>query len=180
MSQLNSEYIHNLLQQPPQLIKHVTGRLNERNRRQSIFPGDGVDWQSASAILFLLGRHPQNDSRSGEPCLILNKRSVKVRQPQFEGQTKGKLGNSEVKGIVESLTNEHLAYYFDDPGIVVTGDALFREGIGRTDLPGGDYNTLLRSIRNKLFSLPDETKVMAGHGPESDIGHEKNHNPFFV
>ena len=81
MSQLNSEYIHNLLQQPPQLIKHVTRRLNERNRRQSIFPGGGIDWQGASAVLLLLGRHPQKRRRSGEPCLILNKRSVKVRQP---------------------------------------------------------------------------------------------------
>ena len=81
MSQLNSEYIHNLLQQPPQLIKHVTRRLNERNRRQSIFPGDGIDWQSASAVLFLLGLHPQKGRRSGEPCLILNKRSAMVRQP---------------------------------------------------------------------------------------------------
>ena len=72
-----------------------------------------------------------------------------------------------------------LAFYFDNPGIVVTGDALFREGIGRTDLPGGDYETLLTSIRSKLFTLPEPTRVLAGHGPESDIGYEKNYNPFF-
>ena len=81
MSLLNSECIHNLLQQPPQLIKHITRRLHERSSRQSVFPGEGIDWPSASAVLFLLGRHPQKDRFSGEPCLILNKRSASVRQP---------------------------------------------------------------------------------------------------
>jgi len=81
MSSLNSECIQNLLRQPPRLIKHITRRLYARNSRHSVFPGDGIDWQSASAVLFLLGRHPQKGSLSGEPCLILNKRSVKVRQP---------------------------------------------------------------------------------------------------
>ena len=81
MSPLNSEAIHNLLQQPPQLIKHITHRLHERNSRQSVFPSEGIDWQSASAVLFLLGRHPQKGRLSGEPCLILNKRSASVRQP---------------------------------------------------------------------------------------------------
>jgi hypothetical protein len=81
MNTLNSECIRDLLQQPPRLIKHITQRLYARNSRQSVFPGDGIDWQSASAVLFLLGRHPQKGSLSGEPCLILNKRSVNVRQP---------------------------------------------------------------------------------------------------
>jgi hypothetical protein len=63
------------------MVKHITRRLYARNSRQSVFPGDGIDWQSASAVLVLLGRHPHKVSLSGEPCLILNKRSVKVRQP---------------------------------------------------------------------------------------------------
>ena len=81
MNTSNSECIQNLLRQPPRLIKHITRRLYARNSRQSVFPGDGIDWQSASAVLFLLGRHPQTGSLSGEPCLILNKRSTRVRQP---------------------------------------------------------------------------------------------------
>jgi hypothetical protein len=81
MDTSNSNYIYNLLRQPPQLIKHITRRLYVRNSRQSVFPSDGIDWQSASAVLFLLGRHPQKGRLAGEPCLILNKRSVKVRQP---------------------------------------------------------------------------------------------------
>jgi len=65
-------------------------------------------------------------------------------------------------------------------GIVFTGDALFAGGIGRFDLPGGDGKLLLKSIRDKLLTLPDETIVLAGHGPSSTIGEEKNSNPFLL
>jgi hydroxyacylglutathione hydrolase len=60
----------------------------------------------------------------------------------------------------------------------IGGDVLFRESIGRTDLPGGDHNTLINSIRNKMFKLPDETEVFPGHGPTTTIGYEKKNNPF--
>jgi hydroxyacylglutathione hydrolase len=63
-------------------------------------------------------------------------------------------------------------------GFVLTGDALFNQSIGRTDLPGGDLNTLLRSITSKLFKLDDETIVYPGHGPETTIGDEMLANPF--
>lgn len=63
-------------------------------------------------------------------------------------------------------------------GFVLTGDALFNQSIGRTDLPGGDLKTLLLSIREKLFKLGDETIVYPGHGPETTIGDEKLTNPF--
>lgn len=62
---------------------------------------------------------------------------------------------------------------------VFVGDTLFSGSIGRTDLPGGDYNQLIASVRMKLFSLPDETKVYCGHGPATSIGREKRYNPFF-
>ncbi len=61
---------------------------------------------------------------------------------------------------------------------VFTGDALFNKSIGRTDLPGGDYETLIRSIKKKLFELSDNTIVYPGHGPETTIGDEKLANPF--
>ena len=63
-------------------------------------------------------------------------------------------------------------------GFVMTGDALFNQSIGRTDLPGGDLDTLVHSIKQKLFSLGDETVVYPGHGPETTIGDEKLANPF--
>ena len=64
--------------------------------------------------------------------------------------------------------------------LIASGDVLFSSGIGRTDLPGGDYDKLMDSIRNKLFTLPDEVVVYSGHGPETTIGQEKRSNPFLV
>ena len=62
--------------------------------------------------------------------------------------------------------------------MVLTGDTLFRGSIGRTDLPGGSMYQLVRSIRERLFLLPDDTKVYPGHGPATTIGEEKLHNPY--
>ncbi len=63
-------------------------------------------------------------------------------------------------------------------GAVFSGDALFNMGIGRTDLPGSDYNLLISSIRSKLLVLPDQTVVLPGHGPKTTIGQERRSNPF--
>ncbi len=63
-------------------------------------------------------------------------------------------------------------------GFVFSGDCLFAGGVGRTDLPGGSEYQLMRSIRDKLLALPDETIVYPGHGPETTIGQERRHNPF--
>jgi glyoxylase-like metal-dependent hydrolase (beta-lactamase superfamily II) len=71
-----------------------------------------------------------------------------------------------------------ICFYCREQQFVIGGDVLFRESIGRTDLPGGDFDTLIDSIRSKLFILPDEVIVYPGHGPETTIGHEKKHNPF--
>jgi glyoxylase-like metal-dependent hydrolase (beta-lactamase superfamily II) len=65
-----------------------------------------------------------------------------------------------------------------DQQFVIAGDVLFQMSIGRTDLPGGDYNTLIKSIVTKLFILPDQYRVYPGHGPSTTIGFEKINNPF--
>ena len=69
-------------------------------------------------------------------------------------------------------------FYCAELEVLFCGDVIFREGIGRTDLPGGDMATLLRTIREQVFTLPDETRLLPGHGPESTVGYEKRHNPF--
>ncbi len=69
-------------------------------------------------------------------------------------------------------------YYFEEPGFLLAGDTLFAESVGRTDFPTGSMGTLVRSVRDKLFILPDETKVYPGHGESTTIGHEKEYNPF--
>jgi len=63
-------------------------------------------------------------------------------------------------------------------GMVFTGDALFQGSIGRSDLPGGDLATLIGSIKAHILSLPDNTSVLPGHGPETTVGEEKRENPF--
>ncbi|MEW6442037.1 MAG: MBL fold metallo-hydrolase [bacterium] len=65
------------------------------------------------------------------------------------------------------------------PGVVFTGDTLFAGSIGRTDMPGGSYESLIRSVREKLFPLGDEVRAYPGHGPATTIGTERQHNPFF-
>jgi glyoxylase-like metal-dependent hydrolase (beta-lactamase superfamily II) len=64
-------------------------------------------------------------------------------------------------------------------GVVFCGDTLFAMGVGRVDLPGGDWETLIQSIKNQLFTMPDTTTVYTGHGPPTTIGREKSSNPWF-
>lgn len=71
-----------------------------------------------------------------------------------------------------------ICFYHANQKIVIGGDVLFRESIGRTDLPGGNHATLLKSIREQLFALPDDVVVYSGHGIPTKIGYEKEHNPF--
>lgn len=73
---------------------------------------------------------------------------------------------------------DHVSLYSKSDGIVIAGDALFREGIGRTDLYKGDFKVLEQSIQEQLYSLPDDTIVYPGHGEQTTVGHEKKANPF--
>ncbi|MGH3088263.1 MAG: MBL fold metallo-hydrolase [Rubrobacteraceae bacterium] len=72
----------------------------------------------------------------------------------------------------------HLAFHIESEGRVIAGDALFAGSVGRVDLPGGDGPTLLKSIEERLLTLPDETVVHPGHGPQTTIGNERATNPF--
>ncbi|MDP8939482.1 MAG: MBL fold metallo-hydrolase [Actinomycetota bacterium] len=74
----------------------------------------------------------------------------------------------------------HLAFYVEEEGLVLSGDALFAGSVGRVDLPGGSMEVLMNSITERLLTLPDETRVYPGHGPETTIGNEKAYNPFLA
>lgn len=89
-------------------------------------------------------------------------------------------GNTKLRIIfVPGHAPGHIAIISDDDKFVIGGDVLFRMSIGRTDLPGGDHSTLMTSIRSKLFTLPDDYTVYAGHMEPTTIGFEKKNNPFF-
>jgi glyoxylase-like metal-dependent hydrolase (beta-lactamase superfamily II) len=88
-------------------------------------------------------------------------------------------GNSQFEIFhIPGHTPGHLVFYNREAGVIFSGDVLFQESIGRTDLIYGNYETLLRGIIQKLMPLPDSTKVFSGHGDSTTIGHERQFNPF--
>lgn len=92
-----------------------------------------------------------------------------------------KLGEDELVTIeAPGHSPGHICFYCAAQDFIISGDVLFNRSIGRTDLPGGNHQTLIKNIREKLFVLPEETKVYCGHGPETTIGEEKRENPFLI
>lgn len=89
------------------------------------------------------------------------------------------LGTAIIKMLfVPGHAPGHLVFYHEESKICIAGDTLFQGSIGRTDLPGGDHQTLLNAIKKEMFSLPEDTKIYPGHGPMTTIGYEKEYNPF--
>ena len=99
----------------------------------------------------------------------------------LDGMPSIKFGETELKIIsTPGHTPGHVALYEPTAKVLFTGDTLFRESIGRTDLPGGDYSWIMRSIIDNILPLGDEVKIYPGHGEDSTIGHESMYNPFVV
>lgn len=124
---------------------------------------------------------------------VANYEAVSAYSPQWGIQqyTKGepdrliKEGETiEISGIKMQVLEApghspgHQVFYCKEQSILIGGDVLFKQSIGRTDLPGGDHQLLLHNIREKLYTLPDDTTVFPGHGPDTTIGFEKKNNPF--
>lgn len=110
--------------------------------------------------------------------LNLDMDTLEISEFVKEGD-KIKIGN----GVLEVLeapghSKGSIGLYDPDGKYLISGDALFQGSIGRTDLPGGDYDELIDSIENKFLTLPDDTVVFPGHGPATTIGDEKQSNPF--
>lgn len=111
----------------------------------------------------------------------INMKKVAPTDYHFSEKETVKFGNTEFKIIhIPGHSPGHVVFYNEKNSLLIAGDVLFYGSIGRTDLPGGNYNELISGIKNKLFPLPDETKVYCGHGQETTIGFEKSSNPFLT
>jgi glyoxylase-like metal-dependent hydrolase (beta-lactamase superfamily II) len=96
----------------------------------------------------------------------------------FNGQELRLGGNLLVVRHTPGHTRGHVIFHCASDRVVFCGDLIFQGSIGRTDLPGGDYDTLIASIRDHILPLPDETRLLSGHGPETKVGVERVYNPF--
>jgi glyoxylase-like metal-dependent hydrolase (beta-lactamase superfamily II) len=129
----------------------------------ALHPEDYVLWRmEGGAPLFGMridpGPEPTVDLQHGQ-LLHLGDNLIEVRHAP--GHTRG-----------------HVVFYCAEQKVVFCGDVIFNGGIGRTDLPGGDYATLIKSIHAQIMSLPDDTRLLSGHGPETTVGYERRMNPF--
>ncbi|MCZ7383271.1 MAG: MBL fold metallo-hydrolase [Candidatus Methanoperedens sp.] len=124
----------------------------------ALHPDELPLWQmQGGAPLFGLQIEP-----GPQPTVTLSHRQV-LRLGQYAFEVRHTPGHTE----------GHVIFYCARERLTFCGDVIFRNGIGRTDLPGGDYETLMTSIREQVFSLPDETRLLSGHGPETKVGLEK-------
>lgn len=129
----------------------------------ALHPADHVLWRAeGGAPLFGLKIDP-----GPEPTIDL-----------LHGMTMRLGGNTFEVRHTPGHTRGHVVLYCPQAGACFCGDAIFAGSVGRTDLPGGDWPTLERSIREQIYSLPDETRLLSGHGPATTVGDEKRTNPF--
>jgi hydroxyacylglutathione hydrolase len=110
---------------------------------------------------------------------------------RFETNTKPNLKLSHGQGLTlgsntveirhaPGHTKGHVMFYFKDEGFLFSGDVIFSGSVGRTDLPGGSWKTLLHSIETQVLTLPDDVRILPGHGPETTVGRERKYNPFLT
>ena len=129
----------------------------------ALHPDDYPLWRaSGGAHLFGMridpGPEPTIDLQDG---MVMNLGANRLEVRHAPGHTRG-----------------HVVFYCAEAGVCFCGDVIFWGSIGRTDLPGGDYDTLIESIQTQILTLPDETRLLSGHGPETTVGFERLNNPF--
>lgn len=129
----------------------------------ALHPADHILWRAeGGAPLFGLKIDP-----GPEPTIDL-----------FQGQIL-RLGNVNIEvRFTPGHTPGHCVFYVPSENICFCGDLIFQNSVGRTDLPGSDWNSLVASIKSQIFTLPDNTRLLSGHGPETTVGQEKKFNPF--
>lgn len=149
-------------------VDHVVGN-NAVKRRYGIKVAAHLDmhhdFTQAKRQAVWLGMQPEGD--------------IDLPDVDLQDDQEIKVGNGMLEVIcTPGHAKGSISLYAPSEGWVITGDALFCRGIGRTDLPGGDFGELRESIRTRLFSLPNETEVFPGHGESTTIGEEKDFNPY--
>ncbi len=136
----------------------------------------GIPFALSSKDTFLL----ENAATSGS-IFGVKVGAMPTVERDLDGEQEIRFGKTTLRVLrTPGHTPGHVAFFDEGSKSLFTGDTLFRESIGRTDLPGGDYSWIMRSIFDVLVPLGDEVHVYPGHGPESTIGHEVLYNPFIV
>ena len=132
---------------------------------------------------FYVGMHPKDlplwKVRGG--AVMFGVQVKKAPRPGHEFQEGQELGVGDYQFIVHHAPGHsagHVIFHCPQEKVLFSGDVIFNQGIGRTDLLGGSYQTLMESIRTWVLPLPDETRIYSGHGPATTVGDEKNNNPF--
>lgn len=157
---------------------HIWGLDALRNAANAAAEADGMEpvkvYANADERELLKDVHMNVSEQAGRACSAYADVYVK------DGQEISLAGMTCRAIATPGHTAGGCCYYFEEAGILLAGDTLFAESVGRTDFPTGSMSTLIRSIREKLFILPNETRVYPGHGDSTTIGHEKEYNPFCV
>lgn len=158
----------------PVMALNTHGHVDHILGVQALKERYGVPFAVHSADKFLIDTAPMHGSIYG---------FNDVRVPEVDIDLKDmeeiKFGDTTLKIIhTPGHTPGHVAFYNEKDKTLFTGDTLFKESIGRTDLPGGDYGWIMRSIIERLLPLGGDVRFYSGHGPDSTLGHEMNYNPF--
>lgn len=131
-------------------------------------------YAAESAVELLKNPRMNLSSQTGRVCTVKPDHT-------FQDGEKASIAGMDFQVIfTPGHTQGSCCYYFEEAGFLISGDTLFEESVGRTDFPTGSMSQIVRSIVDKLYILPDDTKVYPGHGEQTTIGHEKKYNPFTV
>lgn len=160
----------------PVLAANTHGHFDHTLGVEHLKQRHGIPFALSSKDTFLL----ENAATSGS-IFGVKVGAMPTVERDLDGEQEIRFGKTTLRVLrTPGHTPGHVAFFDEGSKSLFTGDTLFRESIGRTDLPGGDYSWIMRSILDVLVPLGDEVHVYPGHGPESTIGHEVLYNPFIV
>ncbi|MBP5265104.1 MAG: MBL fold metallo-hydrolase [Lachnospiraceae bacterium] len=153
-------------------LEALKGAVNRERKEKGLEP---IKVYALDAERELLGNADMNVSEmAGRACTVSADEYLK------DGQEITIAGMTFKVIATPGHTSGSCCYYLEEKGFLLSGDTLFLESVGRTDFPTGSMSQIVRSIREKLFVLPEDTKVYPGHGGSTTIGYEKENNPFCV